>query len=547
MKAVKKIICIFLVICISAGLLSACSSKSSLIDFIYPFSGNINSFDPQVASTGDEFLIAENCFEGLIRINDDGTVQAGVAEGWQKNDNSTVYTFTLRRGAKWHIEEESNVQKLMGEDFNPDITAHDFVFALQRTADKNTDSPLFSSISNIKNAVEIHSGKMSANKLGVKALDDYTLQIELASPDASFLKVLTTAAAMPCSEEFFNATKGRYGLGLDYSLFNGQFYVSSILEASYILKNNKQYTGEYPSKVSDITLKIVGENDEIAERLESGYYDAAYISGEEYQKLKNSNITASSYANTTVAMLLNKNNLLFTEKKLREAVCLGISNIDLSGMEYLERATSLTPPSCTVAGVSADKALGNINPSQNTEKAIELWKNGLEAIGVSSASFTVIATEQYADIAKQLVQGIQGSVGKVTSYGDDRSISFSLKINILSEEEFNTALSKGEYDMAIYEFKASSSLALNFLDEIVNSGYISAPYKASKALEEAQKASTQKLASATIKCEKALLSDYSVKPLFFKSSYYAQAENVSGVQFHPGSGRVCFVNADRKD
>ncbi|MGN1123355.1 MAG: ABC transporter substrate-binding protein, partial [Eubacterium sp.] len=316
---------------------------------------------------------------------------------------------------------------------------------------------------------------------------------------------------------------------------------------SYILKNNKQYTGEYPSKVTDITLKIVGENDEIAERLESGYYDAAYISGEEYHKLKNSNITALSYANKTVAMLLNKNNLLFTEKKLRQAICLGISDIDLSDIEYLERATSLTPPSCTIAGISADKAIGNVNPKQNKEKAIRLWKEGLESVGASSADFTVIATEQYADIAKELVQGIQASVGKVTSYGEDSSISFSLKINILSEDEYNTALSKGEYDMAIYELEASSSLALNFLDDVINSGYAFGVHDAEKALESAQRASADKLADAAIKCERALISDYSIKPLFFKSSYYAQAENVSGVQFHPGSGRVCFVNADRKD
>ena len=138
-----------------------------------------------------------------------------------------MYTFHLRQGAKWNVKNTSQsanskeltkAQELMGETFNPDITANDFVFALQRACEKNTDAPLFSSISNIVNASKIHSGKMKSSKLGVKAIDDYTLEIKLKSADGGFLNVLSTAIAMPCNEDYFNATKGRYGLGLDYSI-----------------------------------------------------------------------------------------------------------------------------------------------------------------------------------------------------------------------------------------------------------------------------------------------------------------------------------------
>ena len=241
------------------------SSNNNKIDFIYPFSGDIKSFDPQIAKTADEFLLVENCFEGLVRVNDNGKVQAGVAKTWEISNGGKTYTFHLRQGAKWNVKSTSQssdnkeltkAQELMGESFNPDITANDFVFALQRACEKNTDAPLFSSISNIVNASKIHSGKLSSNKLGVKALDDYTLEINLKSADDGFLNVLATAVAMPCNKEYFNATKGRYGLGLDYTIFNGQFYVSNILEASYILKNNKQYVGDFKSAVTDITLKI---------------------------------------------------------------------------------------------------------------------------------------------------------------------------------------------------------------------------------------------------------------------------------------------------
>ena len=105
MKRIKKILSIALCAVITASLFSGCSSKNESIDFIYPFNGNVNSFDPQVAATADEFLIAENCFEGLVRIRDDGTVRDGVAESWEISNDGLTYTFKLKKGIKWRISE----------------------------------------------------------------------------------------------------------------------------------------------------------------------------------------------------------------------------------------------------------------------------------------------------------------------------------------------------------------------------------------------------------------------------------------------------------
>ena len=129
--AIKRLCAVFMCFIITATIFSGCSSNSGKIDFIYPFSGKVSSFDPQVAKTADEFLIVENCFEGLVRVNDDGKVQAGVAKTWDISDDGKVYTFHLRQGAKWNVKNTSQsadskeltkAQELMGETFNPDIT-----------------------------------------------------------------------------------------------------------------------------------------------------------------------------------------------------------------------------------------------------------------------------------------------------------------------------------------------------------------------------------------------------------------------------------------
>ena len=86
-KAAEKVISLFLCAVLVTALFSACSKGTKKIDFIYPFSADVNSYDPQVASTADEYLIIENTFEGLIRIDDDGTVKKGCAESWDVSSN----------------------------------------------------------------------------------------------------------------------------------------------------------------------------------------------------------------------------------------------------------------------------------------------------------------------------------------------------------------------------------------------------------------------------------------------------------------------------
>ena len=205
-KLFKKALCIFLCTVMILTLFYGCSKEPEKINFIYPFSGDVDSYDPQVAETADEFLIIENTFEGLVRINDDGKVVPAAAEKWEISNDGLTYTFYLQKGLKWNIDtetdengerEEDDRLEYMGYDFNPDITAHDFVFGLRRAVQPETNCPLFSSVSCIKNAGEIHSGKKKSTELGVNAVDDYTLQITLSTADESFMYSLTSAAAMP--------------------------------------------------------------------------------------------------------------------------------------------------------------------------------------------------------------------------------------------------------------------------------------------------------------------------------------------------------------
>ena len=95
------------------------------------------------------------------------------------------------------------------------FTANDFVFAFKRIFEKNTKSPYAESFSCIKNAGKIITGELGADSIGVTAKGDFELEIDLDYPNANFLSLMTTSAAKPCNEQFFNNTKGKYGLETD--------------------------------------------------------------------------------------------------------------------------------------------------------------------------------------------------------------------------------------------------------------------------------------------------------------------------------------------
>lgn len=561
----KKILSIVISAIMIAALFSGCGSKEASINFIYPFSANVNSYDPQVASTSDEFLIIENTFEGLIRINDDGTVVPGMSDKWEISDDGLTYKFHIREGMKWDINTEKYTSgenkgkfkdsrlQMLGYEFNPDITANDFVFALRRAAYYVTDCPQFSLISCIKNANRIHTGAVLPTELGVVANDDYNLTITLEHRDDTFMQTLASAVAMPCNEQFFVATKGRYGLEGKYTLFNGQFYVSQILDASYLLKNNDKYTGPSPSKAKELTLKILDKSsdtdDDLVSKLESGYYDAAFITAENSDKInKDSGVTYTPYQDTTWGFVFNTNDEVFQSKTMRKAFCEGFSRPTKYDKDYLSPATNLTPSSCVINGNNAVKAMGSTAGAQNQNKSVADWKKALDILDTTDISITVLTPSYMENCVKQLLQGVQAGLGSYLTNSDGDAITLTLKVQAMDESDIRTEIAKNTYDVAFLPFTATGNSAISFMNQIASDNITDInSNKVAAFVKKAQNQSNLNSAAAYLKqAEQTIVNTYTVCPMIHESSYYAAANGVKNIQFHPGTGRVSFVNATRE-
>ena len=200
---------------------------------------NPENLDPQMATDLSSRIVISNMMDGLVKMNEYGAIEADAAESYNISPDGLIYTFYLKKNIMW---EAVNGYKAL-------MTADDFVFAFQRIYDSGAlHSPYVERFSCIKNSSAVAAGKMSAERLGVTAADDYTLIIELEYPYYNFLEMLTTTAAMPCNRVFFESTKGKYGLDDESTISNGAFYLKEWNYDPYwdnnyiIIRRNKNYS-----------------------------------------------------------------------------------------------------------------------------------------------------------------------------------------------------------------------------------------------------------------------------------------------------------------
>ncbi|MDH3418532.1 MAG: peptide ABC transporter substrate-binding protein [Gammaproteobacteria bacterium] len=139
------------------------------------------SIDPHRAEGVPSSNIQRDLFEGLVNEAPNGDLIPGAAESWEISDDGLTYTFNLRRDARW-----SN---------GDSVLADDWVYSLRRSLDPMTMSRYTFILNPIRNAESIAAGQMPITELGVRAIDDYTLEIQLEGPTPYFLGLLTHSAS----------------------------------------------------------------------------------------------------------------------------------------------------------------------------------------------------------------------------------------------------------------------------------------------------------------------------------------------------------------
>ncbi|HET6440138.1 MAG TPA: peptide ABC transporter substrate-binding protein [Anaeromyxobacter sp.] len=185
---------------------------------------------PQLDSTRsndtESAFVLGHVEEGLVTYGQHGDLRPGVAESWDIRE--TGATFRLRGDARW-------------SDGRP-VTAQDFVFAWRKVVDPATASEYAFVMYTLKNGQAINAGRLPATTLGVRAVDDRTLEVEFERPCPYFLGLVAIPTFDPVREDFYRSRQGRYGATPTDLLFDGPFVLSHWdHEASLTLDRNPLY------------------------------------------------------------------------------------------------------------------------------------------------------------------------------------------------------------------------------------------------------------------------------------------------------------------
>ncbi|EMY5504601.1 MULTISPECIES: peptide ABC transporter substrate-binding protein [Bacillus] len=479
--------------------------------------------------------ILGNTMEGLYRLDKDNKPIPAAAESSTKSEDGKKYTFKLRKDAKW-----SN---------GDPVTAKDFVYAWQRLLDKNTAAEYAFIAYYIKNAEAINKGEKPVTELGAKAVDDYTLEVELEKPVPYFLNLLAFPSYYPLNEKFVKEKGDKYGLEADTTVYNGPFVMSSWKhEQGWQLMKNDKYWDKKTVKLEEINYSVVKEVATKVNLYDTGSIDFTLLSGEFVDKYKSNKDEYGEYseASTFFLRLNQKRNGQDTplkSKKLREAIALSVDKKGLANviLNNGSKATDQLVPKGLATGPDG-------KDFQDT------FKNGLKYDPKKGAAAWEAAKKELGkdQVTIELLSYDDGTAKKIADYVKDqieknlKGVTINTKIQPFKQKlKLETAQ---DYEISYAGWSPDYADPMTFIDMFESkSPYNQMSYSNAKYDEMVQKSGNELMSDAkkrweTLgKAEKLFLEeDAGLVPLYQTGRAYVMKPNVKGIVKHNISPEYSF-------
>lgn len=427
MKMKKRLIGTGLVLA-TGVLLSACGQfNANTSTYSSTFSANPTTFNYLLDYYADNTAVITNLVDGLLENDSYGNLVPALAEDWSVSSDGLTYTYKLRKDAKWYTAD--------GEEY-ASVKAQDFVTGIKYAADNKGQAMdlIQNSIKGLDDYVTGVTNDFST--VGVKALDDYTVEYTLTRPEPYWNSKTTNSILFPVNEEFLKSKDKDFGtLTPDSILYNGPYLLKDFTSKSSIkyVKNPHYYDHD---KVTIEKVKLAyfdGSDQEMTIRnFENGAYSIAgvYPNSSSYAKTKekyqdnivyslqdktswyfNFNVNRKTYNHTakktdeqkksTQTAILNKN--------FRQALNFAIDRTAYSAQSNGEEAASktlrntLVPPTFVQVG---DKTFGEITASKLVNYGTD-W-SGINLADAQDAYFNKEkAQAKFAEAKKELeAQGV---------------------------------------------------------------------------------------------------------------------------------------------
>lgn len=481
------------------------------------FASEIPTMDVAKATDGESMNVMRNVFEGLYAMGEDNKPIPGVAESVDVSLDKTKYTFHLR-DSKW-----SN---------GTPVTAKDFVFAWQRAVSPDTAAEYAFLFFDIQNAKQISQKQLPIDQLGVKALDDKTLEVQLDRPVPYFLNLTTFSTFLPINEDYLKSQGDKYGLETNHLIYNGAFTLDNWKhEQSFQLKKNPNYWDAKTVKLEEINFNVVKDKSTEVNLYDSGQIDRVALTAEFVDKYKgDSNFKERAEVGIQFLRLNQKNETLKNQharlaingamnKKAYVETILNNGAVPAEGMVPTKFAKS-------PEGNDFRKENGNL-VKDDVKTAKENWKKAKQELGTDKVTIELLTSDNA--LAKKTGEYLKGELEKNLD---------GLTVNLKPQprkQQLKLLLS-GDYEIGIDGWGPDFSDPITFLDlfttdsaynfdKYSNKEYDELIHKVKTDLAGDEKARFEAMKQA----EKILLQDGAVAPLYQQGRSYLQRSFIKGL------------------
>lgn len=469
-----------------------------------------------------EFSLFKHMYENLVTLDDDDNTVPGAAESWDYDEDTLTYTFHLRKDGVW-------------TNGDP-VTAKDFEFAWSQALNPDVASDYAYFLYFIKNAEKYFNGEVAWDEVGVKVVDDYTLEVTMEQPTPYALFLFSFGTLAPINQRFYEAVGADlYSTEAQYFCTNGPF---ALTEWSHndkiVMQKNDAWHGAADVEVEEIDWKIITDANAALSSFLAGDLDMVGLgTGELIKQAEAAGATIQSYTDgTSFYIYFNNNDQYLSNVNLRRALFNAIDEqkeIDTVWQNDNEPMTSFTAPGVSATdGTSFAGKVGELYaPSRDQEKAKEYLATALSELGCTVDELSAHLSIDCGDSAT--------SIEEASFYQEQwrQVLGIEVTVNSMITKQGSQNRKTGNYVMSITGWGPDYNDPNTFLDLWVTDGGNNQTGFSNERYDElidlaAKETDLEKRESYFIECEQIIADQLPIGPAFWRAPSYACSDKIKG-------------------
>ena len=497
-------------------LMVACGEKATGNKVVFNAENEPTSLDPQILTDFTGFVITDNLYEGLVRLDEKNEIAPAGAESWTISEDGKTWTFKLRKN-KWSNGDE--------------VTAKDFVRGIERGLNPATASEYAFLGYYIENAQAYNEGtEKDFNKVGVKALDDYTLEFKLNAPTAYFDKLLVMPVFFPVNEKAIAEFKEKYATEAKNSIYNGAYTLEEwVHDNKVVMKKRADYWDAANIKIDTLEGVFVSDFEAATNLFKNKELLFTKINVEKLQEYKDDPAFVKAPDGRVHFLAFNPKNPVLKNDKIKKALSLAINRDDLvksvlNGAGV--KASGLVAGG--VPGVNGDFRAenGDLYEKYKDVDVKALFDEGLKELNMTADQVKLTLLVDEVGTGKKEAEFYQAQWKE--------KLGIDVNVEVQTKKERLARAKSGDYDIVRYGWGPDYADEMTYLELFLTGGSINVPKYSNPEYDKLIKFAQVNIdpkarIEAMQKAEKILADSFAISPLYYQEGLYLKDPSLEGL------------------